>query len=142
MIARARMPTSDDGATTRFPVSVKGVVVRDGRVVLVSNPRGEWELPGGKLEADETPEHCVAREIEEELALDVTVGPILDAWVYRVAASGDVLVVTYGCEARAWPQRLASPEGKDVGLFAVDALDRLPLPSGYHAAIRRWSQMR
>src|SRR5689334_8333167 len=91
--------TPDDGAATRFPVSVKGVVVRDGRVVLVSNPRGEWELPGGKLEVDETPERCVAREIAEELALDVTVGSILDAWVYRVTASVDVLVVAYGCEA-------------------------------------------
>src|SRR5215470_12315327 len=121
---------SGDGAATRFPVSVKGVVVHDGRVVLVSNPRGEWELPGGKLEADEAPETCVAREIAEELALEVAVGPILDAWVYRVAASVDVLVVTYGCEARTWPELLASPEGKDVGLFGVDELDRLALPSG------------
>jgi 8-oxo-dGTP pyrophosphatase MutT (NUDIX family) len=137
------MPTtSDDGAATRFPVSVKGVVARDDRVVLVSNPRGEWELPGGKLEVDETPERCVAREIAEELALDVTVGPILDAWVYRVTASADVLVVTYGCEARTWPGRVASPEGKDVGLFTLDELDGLPLPVGYHAAIRRWLQMR
>jgi hypothetical protein len=31
-----------------FPVSVKGVVVRDGRVLLLRNERDEWELPGGK----------------------------------------------------------------------------------------------
>src|SRR4029453_15101681 len=61
---------SGDGATVRFPVSVKGVVLRDDRVVLMSNPRGEWELPGGKLEPDETPERCVAREIAEELGLE------------------------------------------------------------------------
>ena len=134
--------TADDGATVRFPVSVKGVVLRDDRVVLLSNPRGEWELPGGKLEPNETPEGCVAREIAEELGLEVTVGPILDAWVYRIAASVDVLVVSYGCEARAWPETLASPEGKDVGLFALDALDGLRLPDGYRVAIRRWAQLR
>jgi 8-oxo-dGTP pyrophosphatase MutT (NUDIX family) len=123
-------------------VSAKGIVLRDGRVVLVKNPRDEWELPGGKLEAGETPEACVAREIAEELGLDVGVGPIVDAWVYRIAAGVDVLVVSYGCEAHAWPATVESPEGCEVDLFALDALDGLALPDGYRRAIRRWAQMR
>jgi ADP-ribose pyrophosphatase YjhB (NUDIX family) len=49
-----------------YPVSVKGVVAHDGRVLLLKNDRSEWELPGGRLELGETPEECVAREIEEE----------------------------------------------------------------------------
>ena len=35
----------------KFPVSVKGVIFLDRRVVLLRNGRGEWELPGGGLEA-------------------------------------------------------------------------------------------
>jgi 8-oxo-dGTP pyrophosphatase MutT (NUDIX family) len=108
-------------------------------LVLVSNPRGEWELPGGKLEPGETLEGCVAREIAEELGLDVTVGPIVDAWIYPVAAGLDVLVLTYGCHATAWPATLTSPEGKDVRLAALDELDALPLPAGYRTSIRRWA---
>ena len=42
-------PPGDNDAY-RFPVSVKGIVVRDGAVVLVHNQRDEWELRGGKLE--------------------------------------------------------------------------------------------
>jgi 8-oxo-dGTP pyrophosphatase MutT (NUDIX family) len=37
-----------------FPVSIKGVLVEAGRVVLLENERDEWELPGGRLEPRES----------------------------------------------------------------------------------------
>ena len=74
-----------------FPVSVKGVVIRDGRVLLLRNERDEWELPGGKLELGEDPAGCVAREITEEVGWPITTGPILDAWQYHIRGGVDVL---------------------------------------------------
>ena len=124
-----------------FPVSVKGVLVHDGHVVLVGNSRGEWELPGGKLEPGETPEACVAREIAEELDLHVTVGPLLDAWVYAITDAVRVVVVTYGCEVETVPDPLVSPEGRPVGRFPRGALATLPLPAGYRRAIEAWFAM-
>lgn len=35
---------------------------------------GKWEFPGGKVESGEAPEHALAREIHEELALVIDVG--------------------------------------------------------------------
>ena len=49
-----------------FPVSVKGVAVQGGKVLLLENERNEWELPGGKLELGEDPPDCVVRGISEE----------------------------------------------------------------------------
>lgn len=45
-----------------FPVSIKGVMFQDHTIVLLENERAEWELPGGRLEPDEPPEACLARE--------------------------------------------------------------------------------
>ncbi len=67
------------GQGRAFPISVKGVVVLDGLVLLLRNERDEWELPGGKLELGEDPERCVAREIAEEVGWQRSMGS-LRAW--------------------------------------------------------------
>ena len=74
-----RMPAPAHSAAHAFPVSVKGVAVQGGRVLLLENERNEWELPGGKLELREDPADCVVREIREEAGWKVTAGPFLDA---------------------------------------------------------------
>jgi 8-oxo-dGTP diphosphatase len=49
-----------------------GVVVRDGRIVVVHRPRyDDWSLPKGKLDAGETWEDAALREVEEETGLRV-----------------------------------------------------------------------
>jgi 8-oxo-dGTP pyrophosphatase MutT (NUDIX family) len=122
----------------RFPVSVKGIVYYDGKVVLLKNERDEWELPGGKLELGETPEACVVREIEEELGLPATIGPLLDAWVYHIFEGRDVLILTYGCPPTPFSQITHSPEHKAVGLFRPEEVPSLRMPEGYKKSIQTW----
>lgn len=126
------------GAPPRFPVSIKGVVFIDGRVVLLKNEREEWELPGGRLEAGEDPLACVVREIREELAIDVAVGDILDCWLYDIANQGQVVIVTYGCRYAGGGSVTMSHEHKAVGLFPVGEIAGLPMPEGYRRSIRHW----
>ncbi|MCC6621340.1 MAG: (deoxy)nucleoside triphosphate pyrophosphohydrolase [Deltaproteobacteria bacterium] len=53
---------------------------RSARAILLARRRperrhaGQWELPGGKIEPGEAPEVCLARELREELGLEVEVG--------------------------------------------------------------------
>jgi len=58
-------------------VAACALVDADGRVLLARRPEGKamaglWEFPGGKVEAGETPEAAVIRELDEELGIDVT----------------------------------------------------------------------
>lgn len=129
---------SHDYRAFRFPVSVKGIVYQDGKVVLLKNERDEWELPGGKLELGETPEACVVREIEEELGLTAQTGPLLDAWVYHIYEGADVLVLTYGCHPEPFATVTYSPEHKAVGLFSPQEIPALHMPEGYKNSIRTW----
>jgi mutator protein MutT len=118
---------------------VKGVVVRDGAVILVRNSREEWELPGGKLELGETPEQCVRREIDEELQLDVEPTELLDAWIYTITVGVHVLVITYGCRERSARDAVLSAEHTRLRWVPLTEVDELRMPEGYKASIRRWS---
>ena len=93
-----------------FPVSIKGVLVEAGRVVLLENDRDEWELPGGRLEPGEDPETCLAREFAEELGAVVVVAGIIDCWVYEVLPGREVVIVTYGVERRDQEELRVSDE--------------------------------
>jgi mutator protein MutT len=133
-------PRSMDGRGAHYPVSVKGVVFIDGRVVLLQNERDEWELPGGRLESGETPAECVAREILEELGIRVEVAAILDSWLYKVGGESEVLIVTYGCRSRD-VDLVISHEHKAVGLFHFGELTALNMPEGYRQSVRAWAKL-
>jgi hypothetical protein len=61
------------GSGVLFPASVKGVLLDETEVVLLENERGEWELPGGKLEIGERRD----RLLEAIILADVRSGSCL-----------------------------------------------------------------
>lgn len=127
-----------DYASDAFPVSVKGVAVQDGKVLLLENERNEWELPGGKLELGEDPVDCVVREISEESGWQVAAGPLLDCWQYHIRPGTDVVIVTYGCHVLSADPPVVSNEHKRAGLFAPGQVPELVMPEGYKQSVATW----
>jgi 8-oxo-dGTP pyrophosphatase MutT (NUDIX family) len=136
------MPDTSHRPAHRFPVSIKGVCVRDEQVLLLLNERGEWELPGGKLEVGERPEDCLAREIEEETGWPVRVGDLIDCWQYHIFEGVDVVIVTYGCTVLTDAEPQVSLEHKVAKLVALTDVASLPMPCGYKHSIRAWASAR
>jgi mutator protein MutT len=126
----------------RWPVSVKGVLLRRGRVLLLRNHRGEWELPGGRLDCRESPEEALAREIQEETGLKATVGSLVDAWVFLVTPRKRVVILAYACRSKERDAIRTSPEHRVGAWLPLAALEEEPLPRGYLRSIRRAARMR
>lgn len=59
---------------TANPLQAAGVVIidRSGAVLLLCRPDGQWGIPGGKLEAGETPAFAAIREVEEETGITLS----------------------------------------------------------------------
>lgn len=70
-------------------IEVTAALIRSGnRILIARRPSqdelaGLWEFPGGKLEANESPEECLAREILEELAITISVGEFFADTIYE-----------------------------------------------------------
>lgn len=77
-----------------------GIIVRDGKIFIAQRPEGKslaglWEFPGGKIEAGETIEQCLQREIKEELGVDSVVGEHIMDTIYHYPDNDFKLMVFF-----------------------------------------------
>jgi 8-oxo-dGTP diphosphatase len=108
------------------------LVDSDGRVLVAARPSGKsmaglWEFPGGKVEAGETPEAALIRELKEELSIDVTAACLAPL---SFASYADVefhlLMPLYVC--RKWDGQIAPREGQETQWLRPRDLFDLPMP--------------
>jgi 8-oxo-dGTP pyrophosphatase MutT (NUDIX family) len=107
------------------------------RVLLGINPRGEWELLGGRPETqDASPQDTVRREVHEEAGIDIVVGAIVDAWFYDVPGKGRVVVTSYLARPVGDGSLVLGADHADLAFFHSRELDDINLPEGYRQSIR------
>ncbi len=94
-----------------------GVLIRaDGKMLLTSRPPGKpyegyWEFPGGKLEAGESVEQALRRELQEELGILIGL-PTL--WKVTEHDYPHALVRLHWCKVFAWTGALDMREGQSM----------------------------
>jgi 8-oxo-dGTP pyrophosphatase MutT (NUDIX family) len=123
------------------PLSVKGVVIHDGCVLLLLDERGEWDLPGGRPDAGEDHRAALRREVREETGLEVEVGAAIDGHLFEVLPGRFVHILPFVCRLVGASAVVLSPEHLETRWQPVGELGETiagrRLPSGYLAAIRQ-----
>jgi mutator protein MutT len=97
-------------------VGVGAVLIEGGRVLLIRRGKeplkGHWSLPGGTVEGGETLEQALVREMCEETALEVRVGPLITVFDRIERRDGRLVyhyvIVDYLCERVAGSARAGS----------------------------------
>ena len=119
-------------------VVTAAVIDRDGRFLVTRRQQGVhlegyWEFPGGKCEAGESLDACLARELREELDVEAHVGEEVLVTTHPYA-DRSVELHFFRCELRGEPRPLL---GQEMRWAARDELATLEFPPADDELIQR-----
>ena len=122
-------------------IAQKAIIVNNNKVLLLRDPRMDeviWEIPGGRMNIDEEPKEAVAREIREELGIEIVVGPVLHMEQFIQGNEGKrAFVIVYTCEMKDPSAQITISEDEvcEVAWIAAEELSKYPLFPEYKRAL-------
>src|SRR5215471_10562647 len=119
------LASDSSGGLTQFRVGVNAIIFDEGRVLLAHRRDIDWwNLPGGGMEAGETVDEAIRREVYEETGLEIKVEQLIG--VYSKPQKQEV-VLTFLCEVIGGALQ-STEETRESRYFAPDALPENTLP--------------
>jgi 8-oxo-dGTP diphosphatase len=113
-------------------VVAAALVDTEGRVLIAQRPPGKqlaglWEFPGGKLDPGERPEQALARELAEELGIEVATADLAPlTFASHAYEAFHLLMPLYLC--RRWRGEPHAREGQTLAWARPSALDATRMP--------------
>ncbi|MDO8554908.1 MAG: NUDIX hydrolase [Candidatus Micrarchaeota archaeon] len=117
------------------PFACDGVIIQDNKIVLIKRGfepfKGQWAVPGGRIEDNETAEQCLIREMKEETNLDVVPLKLIGVYSDPKRDPRGIIVASYLCKVVGGELKA----GDDAGDAKWVSLDNLPKLASDHAKI-------
>jgi A/G-specific adenine glycosylase len=128
---QSELPMSESRAPLPHKIIGVAVIWNDEQRILIDRRKPEgllgglWEFPGGKVEAGESIESCIAREIQEELGIEIEVGDRLTVVDHTYSHFRVTLNVHHCRHLNGEPQAI---ECDEIRWVTVDELPQYPFP--------------
>lgn len=90
-----------------------------------------WDIPGGHVEADETPDQCIIREMKEEMDLDIE-----DFHLFSVMEFNGRREYTYWKKENLDISRINLTEGQRLEWFTESEVSATPLANGFNQVVK------
>jgi len=122
-------------------ITTKAIIHKEGKVLLVEDHNGKWEMPGGKIDFNESPNDTIQRELREELGFtNVMVENVVNVWSFSVTKDEveyQFVVIVYSVKTDE-TEVVKSDEHKEYKWIPFSEVDSLNIREGYKESINKY----
>lgn len=122
-------------------VSAKAIIERDSKILLVKDPKGIWELPGGRIEHGEEPQQSLIRELSEELGWSkIIIKKIIDIWSFTSKVENrhnHFIILVYSCTSDEKNIK-QNDEYTEYKWVLIQEIKKLNMRDGYKKSIEKY----
>lgn len=132
----------------QYYVAVKGIVRRaDGKILVLKRSQLDdhkpnvWETPGGGMDAEESPQNALMREISEETGLVVTVANPFNVFTFKKDTGEFKIGITFICEHLSGEVKLSAEHSEYKWIEAEEFSQMESIPS-LHEEVARYARLK
>jgi len=126
-------------------ISAKGIFLKDGKILFAKDHKGTWELPGGRIDFNETIEIALKRECKEELGFEsIQIGDIVNAWTFSSTVNDinyHFILLVFDCTTIETEIR-PSDEHVEYAWVPLDKINELNMREGYKESIKKYRKLK